>query len=63
VDNIKTNLKELECENVDWIYLAQDRVESLALVNELKQWEEIKCGDINTLFIYYSSLFICKRTN
>jgi hypothetical protein len=36
VDNIKTNLKELECKSVDWIYLAQDRVESLALVKELK---------------------------
>jgi hypothetical protein len=24
-DNIKVNLKEMECEGMDWIHLAQDR--------------------------------------
>jgi hypothetical protein len=25
-NNIKLNVKEIECEDVDWIYVAQDRI-------------------------------------
>jgi 23S rRNA G2445 N2-methylase RlmL len=32
-DNIKTDLKEILCKDLDWIYLAQDRVPWRALVN------------------------------
>jgi hypothetical protein len=32
-DNIKTNLTETRCKGVDWIKLAQDRFQWLALVN------------------------------
>jgi hypothetical protein len=32
-DNIKTNLKGTMYERVDWIHLAQDRVQWRALVN------------------------------
>jgi hypothetical protein len=32
-DNIKMDLKEIECDVVDWIYLAQDRDPWRALVN------------------------------
>jgi hypothetical protein len=33
VDNIKMDLKEIECGGMDWIDLAQDRVQWRALVN------------------------------
>jgi hypothetical protein len=32
-DNNKTDLKEIECEGVDWIKLAKDRVQLWDLVN------------------------------
>jgi hypothetical protein len=32
-DNIKMDLKEVECEGMDWIELAQDRDRWLALVS------------------------------
>jgi hypothetical protein len=32
-DNIKVNVKEIECEVVDWIHLAQDRHQSQAVVS------------------------------
>jgi hypothetical protein len=32
-DNIKTDLKEIECEDVGWIHLFQDRVQWQDLVN------------------------------
>jgi hypothetical protein len=32
-DNNKINLKEIGCEGVDWIHLAQDRDQWRALVN------------------------------
>jgi hypothetical protein len=32
-DNIKIDLKEMECEGVDWFHLIQDRVQWRALVN------------------------------
>jgi hypothetical protein len=44
-DNIIMDLKEIECENVDWMYLFQDRVQWLGLVNMAmnlrfhKRWE------------------------
>jgi hypothetical protein len=31
--NIKTNLKEIWCEDLDWIHLAQDRDQWRVLVN------------------------------
>jgi hypothetical protein len=35
-DTIKIDLKEMGWEGVDWTYLAQDRVQWLALVNMVK---------------------------
>jgi hypothetical protein len=32
-EKFKTNLKQIGCEDVDWIYLAHDIVQWLALVN------------------------------
>jgi hypothetical protein len=32
VDNIKIDLREIGCDNMDWIYLAQDRDQLKALV-------------------------------
>jgi hypothetical protein len=32
-DNIKLDLEEAECEDVDWIHLAHDRVQCKVLVN------------------------------
>jgi hypothetical protein len=32
-DNIKIDLKEIECRDVDWIHVAQDRIEKRAYVN------------------------------
>jgi hypothetical protein len=32
-DKIKTNLKKIGCENMDWMHLAQDRDQWRALVN------------------------------
>jgi hypothetical protein len=32
-DNIRTNLREIGCEDVDWMYLAQVRYQWRALVN------------------------------
>jgi hypothetical protein len=32
-DNIKLDLKETECEGVEWIHLAQDRVQWRAVVD------------------------------
>jgi hypothetical protein len=38
-DNIKMYLKEIVSEDVDWIYLAQDRAKWRALVNAvMKLW-------------------------
>jgi hypothetical protein len=31
--NIRTNLKDTECEDVKWSHLAQNRTQLLALVN------------------------------
>jgi predicted RNA-binding protein len=31
--NIKTNLKEVSCEDVEWIHIVQDRVQCWDLVN------------------------------
>jgi hypothetical protein len=33
VDNIKTNLREIECDGVDWMDMAQNRDQWRALVN------------------------------
>jgi hypothetical protein len=33
VDNIKMDLREKECDGMDWIYLAQDRDQWRALVS------------------------------
>jgi hypothetical protein len=33
-DNIKTDLKEIGCENVDWIKLAQDKFQWLTVLNK-----------------------------
>jgi hypothetical protein len=33
VDNIKMDLREIEWDDVDWIYIAQDRGQWRALVN------------------------------
>jgi hypothetical protein len=33
VDNIKMDLREIECDEVDWIDMAQDRDQWRALVN------------------------------
>jgi hypothetical protein len=33
VDNIKMDLREIGCNGVDWIEMAQDRVQWRALVN------------------------------
>jgi hypothetical protein len=33
VDNIKIDLREIECDSMDWIDLAQDRDQWRALVN------------------------------
>jgi hypothetical protein len=35
VDNIKIDLREIECDDIDWIDLAQDRDQWRALVNTL----------------------------
>jgi hypothetical protein len=35
-DNIRMDLRELGCEDVDWIHLAQDRDQWWALVNTVK---------------------------
>ena len=35
-DNIKMDLQEVGCEDMDWIDLAQDRDRWRALVNEIK---------------------------
>jgi hypothetical protein len=35
-DNIKTNLKETDCESVDRVHLAQNRVQWWALLNIVK---------------------------
>jgi hypothetical protein len=32
-DSMKMDLKEIECEDVDWIHLAQDRFQWRTLVN------------------------------
>jgi hypothetical protein len=32
-DNIKMDSQKMECEGMDWIYLAQDRVRWLAVAN------------------------------
>jgi hypothetical protein len=32
-DNIKMGLRETGCEDVDWIHLAQDRIQRRALVD------------------------------
>jgi hypothetical protein len=46
-DNIKTDLKKVECENVDFVHLTQDRVEWRALVNTVVDfWSSIKGGEI-----------------
>jgi len=46
-DNIKINLKELGCENVNWIHMAQDRVQWLALVNIVMKFQvTYKAGNI-----------------
>jgi hypothetical protein len=38
-DNTKTDPEEVGCETVDWIHLAQDRVQWRALVNTImKLW-------------------------
>jgi hypothetical protein len=34
-DNIKMNLKEIGCENMDWIHLGEDRVRWQAVVEKL----------------------------
>jgi hypothetical protein len=35
VDNIKMNLEMIGCDCMDWIYLAQDRNQSIAPVNKV----------------------------
>jgi hypothetical protein len=35
VDNIKMDLREIGCDDMDWIYLAQDRDQWRALVNAI----------------------------
>jgi hypothetical protein len=32
-NNIKMDLRQIGCDNVEWIHLAQERAQSLALVN------------------------------
>jgi hypothetical protein len=47
-DNIKIYIKEIGCEDVDWIHQAQDRVHCLVLVNMLmKLW--VSCKVVNFL--------------
>jgi hypothetical protein len=43
VDNIRMDLVEVGCGDVDWIGLAQDRDRWRALVNSIKCWETIEC--------------------
>jgi hypothetical protein len=31
--NIKIDLREIQCDDVDWVHVTQDRVRPLALVN------------------------------
>jgi hypothetical protein len=33
VDNIRMDLREIECDGIDWIYMAQDREQWRALLN------------------------------
>jgi hypothetical protein len=47
VDNIKTNLREIRWDSMDWIDLAQDRDQWMALVNmvtsgSIKFWEVLE---------------------
>jgi hypothetical protein len=35
MDNIKIDLREIEWDGMDWIYLAQDRIKWRALVNKI----------------------------
>jgi len=38
-DNIRTDLKEIGCEGVDWLHVAQDRDQWQAVVNRvMKLW-------------------------
>jgi hypothetical protein len=45
-DNIKMHIREIGYENVDWIHLAQDRVQWWALVSMVMTFlSSIKCGE------------------
>lgn len=53
-DNIKVGLREIDLEGVDWIRLAQERDQQLALVNTVnKPLSSIKVGNFLTNWKYY----------
>jgi hypothetical protein len=43
-DNIRIDLREIEWEGVDWIYLAQDRNQWRAVVNTVTKLKEFHKG-------------------
>jgi hypothetical protein len=45
-NNNKMNLKEIECEHMDWIHLVQDRVQGKSLVDMVMNLQAVqKMGD------------------
>jgi hypothetical protein len=47
VDNIKIDLREIEWDGMDWIYMAQDRDQWRALVNTVMNLRvSLKCWQI-----------------
>jgi hypothetical protein len=46
VSNIKMDLREIECDGVNWIDLAQDRDQCRALVNTVMNLRVMKCWEV-----------------